>query len=432
MSMEIKKDNAQELEQKKIISWLQNKLVLNGVIFVIFIIFFFVKVSPWFTQYSEQKDILMQKIEAFHSVSKDGNSFADFSALVTDEELKKMIGKIGEDFYSKNLKNTSSLPYADFVKEKTEYINKIKTSDKIKTRDKKLSTVLPSYQEWVSVEGTMSDLDFINYIENLLKAFSLQTTSNIGINDIVLLEDKGEKIKKIDALSSQLFYIPLKLDLRGRKADIADFLYYLQNVGKVEKVENDDIKFYADNYITKKIPNFNNIYESKLVDIESITLPEYIDTSSVIRPSDAKSTEKFLLFIRNGVENEDVFSVNVELRFYVKGLPVYKLEEYILKIVGEYKKMKTDVEKKLNEAQNRKSVLLNTEILSVISSFKTIKLYLADLDETVKRLEAGLKQKNNLEKLYLDASKVKYDLWNISEILTKNIQNLDKNNKAKK
>ena len=94
--------------------------------------------------------------------------------------------------------------------------------------------------------------------------------------------------------------------------------------------------------------------------------------------------------------------------------------------------MKTDVEKKLNEAQNRKSVLLNTEILSVISSFKTIKLYLADLDETVKRLEAGLKQKNNLEKLYLDASKVKYDLWNISEILTKNIQNLDKNNKAKK
>lgn len=430
--MDIKKDQSSELEEKKVVSGLQNKLVINGVIFIVLIGFLVMKILPWFSDYWVQKEALLQKIEEYNKINHDGVSYWDFSAWVTDQELAKLMPKIGNDFFEKNLKNKSSLSYLDFIKERTEYVNKIKTSSKIKTRDEKLSKVLPSYQEGVIIEWAMSDLDFINYVENLLKSFGLQTTSEIWVNDLVLLEDKGSPTKIVDSLSSQIFYIPLELNLKWRKADIVEFLYYIQNVWKIEKVENDDIKFYSDPVTLKKLPNYKNIYESKVMDIEKITIPSYIDTSSIPRTQEQKSTVWFLNFIRSWVESGDEFEVVLGLRFYVKGLPIYKLEDYILKIVKDYKEMKGKVEKNLTDAQNRKAVLLNTEILSVISSFKTIKIYLEDLDQTIKRLEAGVKQKTWLEKVYIDATKVKYDLGNMAELLDKNIQNLNKNNKNKK
>lgn len=427
--MDIKRDNASELDAKKEMSWLQNKLVINWVVFLILIGFLILKILPGFTDYGVQKDALLLKIADYNKILHDGVSHWDFSAWVTDEELRKLMPKIGVEFFEKNLKNKSSLSYLDFVKQKTEDVNKIKTSPKIKIRDEKLSKVLPSYQEWVIIEGAMSDLDFINYIENLLKAFWLQTTSEIWVSNLVLVEDKSNPAKVIDSLSSQIFYMPIEFSLKGRKADIVEFLYYIQNVGKVEKVENDDIKFYSDPYTLKKLPNYKNIYESKIMDIDKISIPSYIDTSSIPRGQDQKTTIWFLNFIRNGVESGDEFEISLDARFYVKGLPIYKLEDFILKIVKDYKEMKAKVEKNLADAQNRKAILLNTEILSVISSFKTIKIYLDDLDQTIKRLEAGMKQKTGLEKVYLDAAKVKYDLWNISELLEKNVQNLNKNKK---
>ena len=427
--MYIKKDNASELDAKKEMSLLLNKLVINWIVFVILMWFLVIKILPGFTDYGIQKEALMQKIWDYNKIVHDWVSHWDFSAWVTDPELAKLMPKIWVELFEKNLKNKSSLSYFDFVKEKTEYVNKIKTSSKIKTRDEKLSKVLPSYQEWLLIEWAMSDLDFINYIENLLKAFGLQTTSDIGLSNIVLVEDKWNPIKIIDSLSSQIFYMPIEFSLKWRKADIVEFLYYIQNVGKVEKIQNDDIKFYSDPYIFKKLPNYKNIYESKILDIDRISIPNYIDTSSIPRAQDEKTTIWFLNFIRNWIESGDEFEISLDARFYVKWLPTYKLEDFIVKIVKDYKEMKGKVEKNLTDAQNRKAVLLNTEILSVISSFKTIKLYLEDLDQTIKRLESSTKQKTGLEKVYLDATKVKYDLGNISELLDKNIQNLNKNNK---
>lgn len=415
----------ENIKNKRLIKWYYSNIILNIIFLIIFWFIIFNIIIPWYDEYKNNKQTLLTKIDSYENLQKEWLSFWDFSSLVTDSNTKTLVSKIWADFFSSNLKNNSNKLYLEFLKDKEKKINELKNSYKIKFRDEKVSKILPSYQEWVSIDGSMTDLEFVNYIELMLRSFRLKSESAIWIGDLVLVWDKSEKNNTKTSISSQIFYIPLKLEIEWAKADVIEFLYFLQNVWKIESVKDNDIVIYKDNILNKNLwkTNSSNIYENKIVDIESIEFKDYIDTSSFIRSTSWEKTTVWLLnFIRNGVEKWQAYKVDISLRFYVKWLPTYKLESYISRTIETYKQKLKLITDNLKLAQAKKWTNATTEVINIVSNLRSIETYLTDMDQIIKKLEIWLKDKNNLERLYTDATKVKYDIDNINSILDENIK----------
>lgn len=419
----------EKIENKRLLKGYYSKIFLNVIFLTIFLIIIFKMIIPWYDEYKIIREDLLNKTKYYENIQKKWLTFLDFSSLITDESTKNIVSKIWVEFFNNNLKNSSKKSYLDFLKEKESKVNELKKSDKIKLRDEKLSKVLPSYQEWISIDGSMTDLEFVNYIESLLRNFRLITSSNIWIEDVVLIENKSStnNNKSKDTLSSQIFYIPLKLELEWAKSDIVEFLYFLQNVWKVNEVKDNDIVFYKDNVINKNLSKQvnSNLYENKIVDISSIEFKEYIDTSSFIRTSlEKKDSLWFLSFIRNGVEKDQSYKIDISLRFYVKWLPTYKIETYIQKTISLYSGLLNTTTNNLKTIQSKKTGGVSNDMITIISNLRAIQTYLIDLDSNINKLKVWVKEKNNLELLYIDASKTRYDIDNIQSILNDNLQKI--------
>lgn len=413
------------------ISTLYNKVFISWLATFILLVWFIAYIYPKFSEISLVKQDLITKIDVYEKLKSNWLSYSDFISQTKDGSLKKMLSQDGKEFFENNLTNSKNIEYLAFLKEKEDYINEINKSNLVKKRDEKLSKVLPSYTEWFSVEWNMTDLAFVNYVESLLRTFQLKTSSKIWINNLVLAEEES-KNKKNQNISTQLFYIPLKLDLVWRKADIVEFLYFLQNVWSVSNINDNSIVFHKDNLINRTISwqkrTFDyNVYENKLVDVETIEFSKYIDTSSSLRTTNQLSLEWFLNFVRNGFEKNDEYNVIVNLKFYVKWLPTYKIELYVEDVIKKYKDLSKDVKSKLANAQNRKSVLLNKNIVEIISTFKSIDLYLSEMEQKIKKLEVWVKQKTDLNNLYKDATNINYELWNLEQYVSS--VKLDENKK---
>jgi hypothetical protein len=50
--------------------------------------------------------------------------------------------------------------------------------------------------------------------------------------------------------------------------------------------------------------------------------------------------------------------------------------------------MSKNVKDTLTKAQNRKTLLLNSNIVEIVSTLKTIDLYLTDMEKEIKKIEA--------------------------------------------
>ncbi len=403
------------------ISTLYNKVAISAVITLVFLGLLIFYIYPNYQVVSSLKSDLETKISTYENIEKNWISYGDFMSLNKDESLKKMLWQEWSQFFDGNLKNTKKPKYLDFLQEKIIYIDEVNKSNIIKTRDEKLSKVLPSYTEWYSVEWNMTDLAFINYVESLLRTFGLRSTSQIWIQDLVVVEDEKWN-KKTDNVKTQIFYIPLKLEVEWRKADIVDFIYFLQNVWVVSDVNKESLTFYKDNVINKtiswqkRLPNYN-IYENKIVDIESIELPDYIDTSTIMRVWNGKTLSWFISFLKNWAEKDQVYRATLNLRFYVRWLPTYKIEIFAWEVIKSYKDLTSKVKSLLQKAQNRKWVLLNKNIVEIIWWLRTVDTYLSEMDQKVKKLEQAVKQKTNLNNIYSDTSELKYDLQNLENYI---------------
>lgn len=408
-------------ENKRLIQAYTSKIVLNWMIFLWLFIFALVNIPSMYDEYDINKNTLLSSVWAYETLEKDGLSYQELLTMISDNQTKLFVTKVWEKFYVSNFKNTTNWTYIDFLKKKEENINSLKKSNIVMLRDQKISKILPSYQEWVAIDGVMSDLEFVNHVEKLLRMFNLKTTSNIWINQVIPYQDTQSK--NIDSLSSQIFYIPLTLDLEGNKWNVINFLYYLQNVWKIESVTQNDIKLYSDNVINTDL-NWDNIYHIKMVDAENVKFSTYFDTSSELRNSAAKKSVLWMLsLVREWVEKNDLYNISVNLRFYIKGMPLYKLESYVLEISKSYKNLKKDVDALVNQYSS-KNLNNQPNVLWVLSNLRNIQTYLQWLDQRVKLLENALKQKSNLEKLYTDASKIAYDIENLNQVFLENQQKL--------
>lgn len=411
----------ENIKLEKELSVLKNKLIISVAVTIILFMVLWIYIYPELKSVSAIKNELVGKISEYDTYAQKWITDAGtFDSQVKDPALKKLlVSEEGKTFFATQFKNDTSSSYDSFLTEKQKYIDEVKKSWVVDERNNQISKVLPSYTEWYEVEGNMTDLAFVNYVESLLRTFQLRTTSQIWIENLVPVDETQTNV------STQIFYIPLKLDLVGRKADIVEFLYFLQNVwlvGSIDEKNNNSLVFYKDNLVNrtiagqKRMLNYN-IYENKLVDIESVEFNSYVDTSASPRPSSQLSPEWFLTFVKNGSEKNDEYSVIVDLKFYVKWLPTYKIEVFVENVIKKYREMAGQVETILWQAKNRKTMLLNGNIVEIIPTLKSIETYLTQLQPKVNKLQDGVNKKVNLNTVYKEASELNYDLWNLDQYI---------------
>lgn len=426
-----------EIKDNKIkINTLQNSLVLNWVIFVVIIMIYFLYISWKWDIYSQNKETLTQAIQKYETIEKSWLDYETIKTVLTNEkDAMLVLNKMWKEFYDKNLSNKNSPDYLTFLNKKQLEIDKLKLNPEIIARSQKIEKVLPSYAKWVVADWNMSDLQFVNYVETLLKSFNLETKSKIWISDVVSVDEEvvsgDKKTKKIDNMSSQIFYIPLSLELEWKKSDIVDFLYFVQNVGVISSINENKINFYSDNVLAWKSIKWQywtmgtyNIYENKIVDISDFSASKYIETSSIKRDASQYTTRSFIDLIRTTDQSNEAYKVTLWLKFYVKGLPLYTLDNFIQNVLKKYKEVLNLSKTTLNSAQAKKAKLLDNNQIDVYSTLKSIDTYLQEHASKSKELEQWIKQKTNLDNLYLKATQFNYDLINIQNVLNLNAQKI--------
>ncbi|MBW7954705.1 hypothetical protein H3C61_02745 [Candidatus Gracilibacteria bacterium] len=409
-------ENKDKINKEKINDIIRNKLILSGIITFILLLVLILYVIPGFGEVSALTNTLNQEVSKYKNYEKNGLSYAEYLELSKNEQVKKIL-KENKSFYDENLVNKTNDNYLKFLSSKEELLNSQLKDGLIAQRDESMSKILPSYSDGTSVEGSITDLYFINYIERLLNTFSLSTTSKIGIDGVIPID------KNIKDIGTQIFYIPLKLDLVGRKADIVRFLYFLQTVGNSTLDDKNGLIIERDSLLNSIVLKGDtkttkyNILENNMVDIDDITIPEYIDTTSGIRGVGESSVKGFLNYITNGTEKDNKFEVSLLLRFYVRGLPTYKIELDIEKIIKKYNDVSKDIKDilaKLNSPTFKSQTINKRESISI---FKGLDKYVKELEQTAKKIESGVKQKQDLTKLYKEAGDLNYSISNLEQYI---------------
>lgn len=414
------------MENTQKINNLKNSLVLKIFVFLLLVGFYFWYLNNQYSIYKENSNLLTQEFEKYNQLKTKWLNYDEYKSSLTPwnpEEL--LVSKIWKEFFDQNFNNTESKEYLSFLKLKQRELTKKKLDPEIISREEKLQKVLPSYTQGIIAKWNMSDLEFINYIENLIKSFNLVTDSKIWISEIVPLQEwktlpNWKKIQ--DNLSTQLFYIPVKLELIWKKSDIVEFLYYVQKSWIITSVNDSELKFFSDpnKIITKQIiwtkPN-SNIYENKILDISDISFKEYIDSSISFRTSQQFTTEWLVKFIKNNEEKNQEFKVDLTLEVYVKGLPLYVLDNYIQKVIWDYKKFQSQNQNIINLVKQNNKKILNNNKTEIIWYSKTLTNFFENNDENLKQLEFALKDKTKLEINYQKAHKLNNDLLAIEKII---------------
>lgn len=413
------------MEKLEKINNLKNAVVIKWFLLLVIVMFYFLYLSWEKELYYQNKALLAQEVEKYNILKKHWLNYQDYKSKLeswSDQDL--LLQKVWEKFYSQNFKNDLDKDYIDFLNSKQKEIAEKKLNPDIIAREEKLQKVLPSYTKWVLISWNMSDFEFVNYVENLLKTFNLSTTSNIWIKEIEPLNkdenNKGLK-KQQDNLSSQLFYIPLWLEINWKKSDILDFLYYIEKTWVISWVNDTKIEFYNDDYLSNVSFIWNtwnkNIYENKIIDISKISFSKYIDTSYNIRGSSYSNIQWFINFIKNSEEKNQAYKVDLTLNFYVRWLPLYILDNYNKNVISNYKKLEISNTELLNLIKQNNKLILNNNKSDIISKTKSIEKFFTENNSNLKQLEAWLKDKTKLDIYYQKSYKLNNDLIMIDKII---------------
>lgn len=416
-------------------SQLKRNLVLNIGVLVIFIGVYGFYFSPKLAEIEALEGSLVAQAQEYQTIKKQGLSQAQLLSFLTEKqsEQKDLIEKSGEELYQSIFTNTTQKEYLDFLKDKETALGQLKNSDFLAKRDEKLSASLPFFGDGVdSSVWVLSDLSYISYLERLLRTFNLTSEQNLTIWELELVNP--DEIKNVkNAYSAQIFYIPLDLNVRGRKADIVDFLHFIQHVWNVTLVQEnsaEDLVFHTDNVINKNIftttqPTSNNIYENMIMDVTSVSFSNYIDESDSQRSPVQKSLLGFINFIKNSNNATQVIDAQMSVRFYVRGMPLYKKESYIQSVISDFETLKKDVQVSLQKAKNRTLQKTNVKLIDVENALTSLQTYVNTLDPKIKTMRVGMTQKANVENVYEQAFLLRKELGVIQKTLQSNKTLLD-------
>lgn len=330
-------------------------------IFIVVIIYLFLyKILPSIKEIEEVKANVQNTYSWIKVIEKEWITLTEFKNNVdkikkSDDEkwedwlyLTEVLKSTDDDFFNKHLKNTSESDYNTFIEElNKKYLDNSDFEDKTSV----IWNILPVYSDEISDlwKNSLTDYKFINYIESISEVFNIKFDSSIWISELSLLEEYSLWWDS-SALDTNIFYIPLSLNINWSKESILNFLYFIENVWKiwinkdlnVEVLNNVNKDFSEFKYktLTKKDINSDyNIFNNYIFDIKSISFDEYIDSSFDL--SDDGTT--FISYLKNTQWNEEI-TAKIDLRFYVKWIPIFKIENYIKQFVNDFSKIKNDVD----------------------------------------------------------------------------------------
>lgn len=372
-------------EEKLIVTYFLIFLVL----LIIFAVIFFSFLLPKVFGIEETKDEVRNTYNDVIRIQTKWMSFSEFKASVNSsantslwddsDYLKEVINSIDEDFYKQNFVNNSWWTYEAFLNNQTATIQDWSPIEK---KNEIISRVLPEYSEIISDlwEWRLTDFMFVNYVESILETFSLSMDNRIWISDITLLSDYSVWVLD-NSLETNIYYIPLTLTLKWKRSDILDFLYYSNSVWKI-KIENWELSInwdidsdfkssFRNRYLRWQWTQYS-IFNNQIFDIELISFDEYIDPITTITDKYMNGTLVNYIKSTNWVDNAD-YKITVDLRFYIKGLPFYKIENYIKNFLLDFNRIQEEVKRnvsntKLNNVDRQKMMDINNVLTQMSKS----------------------------------------------------------------
>ena len=379
---------------------------------------------PSFLEIESQKDTLSTNYTELEQIKKQGIAIKDFKIIAweteMDQYLKELVKNTGEPFYSRNFKNTERTSFDLFIEDKSEAIAEEQKQLILEEKNDVVDTLLPIYTSDESSENALTDFRFINYVESVLYAFNLVSTDSIWVWELEKVDNQD--VDNQTSLDSNIFYIPLRLELTGQKSDILDFIHYFENVGSID-LKDDNVMVYQDKVISKTFPweitsSDGNLYEHQFSDIEKISMDTYIDSSS------SPVRWDFAEFIKT-TQKREKFSIEVDLRFYVQWLPDYKIESYIKGVLDLHAELTKSSQRALKLSFDS-SAPNTSDSLKAKNAVRSLSGILEMMGDDVKKLRVSFSKKDkDLLSLYNLADQYNRKLRKIEEVLQESMVTLN-------
>lgn len=378
---------------KRIKSAIVQWIIINIIISIIFIMLLLFKVIPGFNIIEANKEKLSVTMGNINDINKKWVDFTTFKSLIKDLNVNDdytlfIIKKLDKFFYDTNFINKWSDSYTNFINDRVEEINKDFQEWTYNNKIESIDKILPTYISSWKGNNILSDFLFINYIENLLFSFNLELNSyNIGIPGL-FPEKWYDNGKKNDIINTGIYSIPMKYIISWKKKDILEFIHFIKKVWNIS-IEEDEIVFYEDDVVNRningdKVTKDYNLYKHQIMDIKSISMKEYIDSSAWI--TEERNVNQSLEEYIKESQWREKFEVNIEFDFYVKGLPTYdvlKLLRWEKDIEGEsntfewiiprQKRIAAMVDKKITEVTKTIRAEKSSDILVINTRLNDVK-----------------------------------------------------------
>lgn len=394
--------------------------VIFGWVFLLILVTIFIAFAyPKISEIDTKKQELSRIYEKYNTTLISWPQYSEFKNNALDwnesDYSKELLKNVSEDFYNSYFTNSKTENYELFLASLSKEIAELKSSEAYLEKDKNLSLILPTYNwnnnsqnsvfwdDWEdqasSFENeTLSDFYFINYIENLLYSFNLSYQGDIGIWDIINVEQDKEDDTKAqkDLLEENIYAIPLSFNLVGRKSDIVDFLHYFENVALIE-ISDEWFKVQNDGFISRRIEWSDtswvyNIYENQLADITSLSLTEY--------PNSSVKTTESLVYAMKTLQWKERFEVDVEIQFYVAWVPGYKMQAYINALLQQYTEFSAALKKDTQKFVAQKYKYETSRELTAIGGLQSLETLIIELEKDIISLRKDSAQGDNIEETY--------------------------------
>ena len=354
----------------------QNNLILSNIFFAIIsfsLLFWWWCYLYW--EISSIEEIKANTIELNTKLNSYKKEWIDFKTLEETlseidtssmnntekrilESNKIILKEIDENFYNNNFINKKENNFDSFISKKKEDYKKNSWDTEKKLEI--ISKILPLYSAEKIDENTLTDFQFINYIESIISTFRLSYKNYIWIKDIKQVENYV--LSNTDkSLDKTIWEIQVELDISWRKSSIIDFLHFIEKVWKinindetweitvdreVDELNNPFLEFKTKLLNWQKRTWDYNIFNNQIVDIDNIVLPEYIDSSD-IQIQNSLEDNRFLKEIKNSQDREK-YEIKVKLKFYTKWVPLYKINQFKTDFNNKLKKTTSDIIKILS------------------------------------------------------------------------------------
>ena len=408
---------------KRIKSSLIQTFIFNVILLIMAVVFAVFVLWPSFLEIQEKKTALSAEYDRVNSMDKNGIEFQDFKALSNTAELsgylKEIIKTTSADFYERNFKNKNAEQnFESFISQKETAVLAEKKASLLQDKTEIVDTLLPIYvtNDW---EEWMTDFEFINYVESLLYSFNLISRNSIWVWELKRVDDSDITKTHLD---SNMFYIPLELQITWQKWDIIDFIHYFENVWSIGISEGNP-EIYTDKALSKKLVwsgDADNIYKNQLSDIQRLSMDAYIDASSDV------SRWSLSDFVKT-TQNRQRFSAGLELRFYVQWLPDYKIQNYVQSVVSMHANLLKESQQALkltfNNAWTPSSSTLNAK-----NAIRSAANVLTVMQDDIKKLRVSLwKKDQDLTVVYSEAEEYKSRLDKIQVVMQESANVLNTN-----